>query len=216
MLFMIVVNLFLLNVFLGVVTKEYSTLVRGFVNASNDKAEALLRTAFHVMLYGRIAKTNSFSIELPRDQQIISEIEHEMITLEQENGIEKKQFMNAVEFMVTYLKVLDSSNPFVAICNLEEGNTNDKGELWYCLMDVNIDKHINVQEFEKMHHVVRAPIVLKVGRSLSLSHCLTLTQSHTALPHAAIVGQSHTVTLSHAALWDNLTLWFEFCSSFDC
>merc|ERR1712166_344901 len=170
--FMIVVNMFLLNVFLGVVTKQYSTLVRGFVNASNDKAEALLRTAFHVMLYGRIAKSNSFKIDRdsPRDKQLISEIRSEMRTLEEENGIQKEQFMNAVESMVTYLKVLDSSNPFVAICNLEEGTTNKKDELWFCLMDVNIDRHINVQEFEKLHHVVRAPIVMMPAKDESAAN----------------------------------------------
>lgn len=48
--FMFTVNLFLLNVFLAVVTARYGLLVRAYVRSSDMQAQLLLRSAFYLVV----------------------------------------------------------------------------------------------------------------------------------------------------------------------
>ena len=55
-LFMLVVNVFLLNVFLAVVTSSYGDLVKDYMAEANKKSVGLLRTAFYIQIHGKISE----------------------------------------------------------------------------------------------------------------------------------------------------------------
>ena len=55
-LFMLVTNVFLLNVFLAVVTSSYGDLVKDYMAEANKKSVGLLRTAFYIQIHGKISE----------------------------------------------------------------------------------------------------------------------------------------------------------------
>jgi len=123
--FMLVTNLFLLNVFLGVVTSAYSEMVKQFYLGKYEVCEALLTSAFKLIATG-----------------------------ESDKGITKQDFKKVIV-------LLSGSRSFKKVTSggSRRPTSAEIQELWYNVMDVDGDKWINLEEFEKLNHIVSMPFV---------------------------------------------------------
>jgi len=130
--FMAITNLFLLNVFLGVVTTQYADMVQQFYLAKNTVCEGILGSAFRLIrdpggLMSDIDLKRSLSGTIDEDNEL---------------GISKEQFLQSIELSQSAVDM-------------------EKRELWFTIMDVDDDKYMSEEEFEKMTYIVNVVFVKK-------------------------------------------------------
>merc|ERR1712166_1095732 len=136
--FMLVTNLFLLTVFLGVVTSEYATLVKQFYLGKYEVCEGMLRFAYR-LVRSRVTRGKTMG-SIERTEMNLQDQFRMMV--EKDEGIDKHEFKKVIELL---------------------SDTHDMRleiqELWFHIMDVDDDNWINLEEFEKLTYIVSMPFV---------------------------------------------------------
>eukprot|EP00658_Telonema_sp_P-2_P040397 TRINITY_DN28899_c0_g1_i3.p1 TRINITY_DN28899_c0_g1~~TRINITY_DN28899_c0_g1_i3.p1 ORF type:complete len:797 (-),score=211.14 TRINITY_DN28899_c0_g1_i3:369-2759(-) len=146
--FMVITNLFLLNVFLAVVTTEYARMVRDFHYGKSSVCEGILGTAYHIlasrrMVNGQLHMSTSSSMTV-RDVK--------RLEAEKGLGVTKQDFFEVIHLLGQEFKT---------------AHFQELRELWFNLMDVDADQTINFEEFEKLSAIVHVPFFRSEKQNLS-------------------------------------------------